>query len=182
MSETLESGSACGAQNFLHPTWLLTAIPRSCMSGFVNSQDIHKFCALNIFKHLKIHLYPLHPLVRQRFWACDVAPGHGGSRGRCSFGRRRSGMDLEVHRLLNLMRFVELHPRALINLQTWSLDISRSCSGFGMWSPFGHIWICNRRRSWGWLPFCRVPAQGFRWFRLKTVSLAGMWSGDPQFW
>ena len=50
MSETLESGSACGAQNFLHPTWLLTAIPRSRMSGFVNSQDIHKFCALNILK------------------------------------------------------------------------------------------------------------------------------------
>ena len=55
MSETLESGSACGAQNVLHPTWLLTAIPRSRMSGFVNSQDIQKFCALNIFKHLKIH-------------------------------------------------------------------------------------------------------------------------------
>ena len=51
MSDTLEwSGSACGAQNFLHPTWLLTAIPRSCMSGFVNSQDIQKFCALNILK------------------------------------------------------------------------------------------------------------------------------------
>ena len=122
MSETLESGSACGAPNFLHPPWLLTAIPRSRMSGFVNSQDIQKFCALNI---LKSHLYPLHPLVRQRFWVCDVAPGHGGSRGRRSFGRRRSGMALEVgHRLLNLMRFVVLHPRALINLQTWSLGLA----------------------------------------------------------
>ena len=34
----------------VHPTWLLAAIPRSCMSGFVNSQDIHKFCAFNTLK------------------------------------------------------------------------------------------------------------------------------------
>ena len=88
------------------------------MSGFVNSQDIQKFCALNSLKSTS----STSPAALLSLW-CGAGPC--GSRGRCSFGRRRSGMDLEVgHRLLNLMRLVELHPRALINLQTWSLGLA----------------------------------------------------------